>query len=560
MLALASVNLLFGQAPQIVSVTPADGATDVPASTPLVIIFDRDMDTLLAPISGLGNLTMSPAGIQAMGTWGSDKRTLSLQPIFGPWPINVTVTWTLNPAGVNSFLAVKSASGTPLATASGSFSTGLGAPVMGSVTPIDNAQAVPTNTTVVFRFSLPMKKIELPGGTPPAVFFAGEGIERGKFRYQWAADGRSLACDYTGGFPRNTRIEWALNPAGAPVILESESGKPLASSTYRGAFTTGSGGGPCEPDPLAGWGSYGITRRGNYMQESAADPVVSDDIAPFIFGAVVASPALGAPVTAATLEFPDGTVTNLANFGFFSFYETFPTEAELLAAYPAGDYTERFTQTGLPERVAVIPSDVEFPPVPKVTNFDEAQAVVATQPFTLRWAPFSGAGGDDFISLFVVSDETPTVVFRAPDPCVPRSISATDTSIELPANTLLAGRTYHAEILFGKGFLFETNRFPVMFGYGFNYRANSFPMKASGGVTPADPAVLSGAELQDNDRIAFDLQGSPNRNYAIQRASRMDAGTWSDAGTVATDASGAGHFEDSRLAGAGPLFYRAMAP
>lgn len=558
---MATIATVAAQAPRIVSVTPADGATDVSVSTPIVIVFDQDMDTLLAPFGALGNLAMSPANLSqtTLGTWAVDKRTLTLQPSFGPWPLT-TITWTLNPAGVNPFLAVKSASGTALATVSGSFSTGQGAPVLGSVSPADNSQAVPTNTPVTFRFSQPMKKIELPGGTPPAVFFAGDGVDRSKFRYQWAVDGRSLTCEYSGGFPRNARIEWALNPAGAPVILESESGKPLASSTYRGAFTTGSGGGPCDPVPLAGWGSYGITRRGNYAQESAADPVPSDEGLPFIFGAVVASPPLGPQLTAATLEFPDGSLTNLATFNFFSFYETFPTEAELLAAYPAGTYTERFTQIGEPERVAEIESDLEFPPIPKVTNFAEAQAVAATQPFTLQWNGFTGATGDDFMTIFVSDDQNSTIVFQAPDPCVPRTIQATDTSIILPANTLSPGRTYHAEILFGKSFLFETNRFPTMFGYGFNYRSTWFPMKAAGGVTPADPAVLSGVELQDNDRVAFVLQGSPNRSYAIQRASHLDAVTWSEAGTVATDANGTGRFEDSQLAGTGPLYYRALAP
>ena len=48
------------QAPVVSSFTPAEGATDITIDTPIVITFDRDMDTTVAVLSSL-NLTMSPA-------------------------------------------------------------------------------------------------------------------------------------------------------------------------------------------------------------------------------------------------------------------------------------------------------------------------------------------------------------------------------------------------------------------------------------------------------------------------------------------------------------------
>lgn len=545
----------------MISVTPADGSEDVAISTPVVIVFDQDMNTTLAPFGALGNLAMSPANLAqtTLGTWGDDNRTLTLQPTFGPWPLNVTITWTLNPSGVNPFLALKSASGTQLATVSGSFSTGVGAPVLGSVSPGENAQAVPTNTPIVFRFNQAMKKSELPGGTPPTVLITGAGMDPANLTYQWAADGRSLTCTYVGGFPRSTVVSWALNPPGAPVPLESESGKPLASATYFGTFTTASTG-ECNVDPLATWGTYGVTRRGNYAQTSTANPVPDPEYeAPFAFTAVISSPALGAPVTAASLEFPDGTITNLTSFGAFSFFATFDTEEELLESYPDGVYTERFTQTGLPERVVPIQAGVEFPPVPKIANFTEAQSVPSTQPFVLRWEAFTGAGGDDFITLFI-ADEAGPVVFQAPNPCVPIELKPTDTSVVVPQNTLQTGRTYFAELMFAKSFLFTTNAFPTMYGFGFNFRSTRFPMKAEGGVGPADPAVLSNVAVGDNDRISFDLEGSPATAYKIQRADRLTATLWPEVGTATTDAAGKAEFEDGQALGSGPWFYRAVTP
>ena len=463
---------------------------------------------------------------------------------------------------MNALFAIKSAASVPLASVSGSFSTGVGAPAMGSVTPANNAQAVPTNSALTFRFTQPMKKITLPGGNPPAVSITGPGLDPAMLTYSWSSDGRSLVCEYLGGFPRSTRVTWALNPAGAPIELESETGKPLASATYAGAFTTASTGN-CNRDPLPGWGSYGMTRRGNYLQESAADPVPDIEFdEPFFFGAVIDSPDFGPPVTAASLEFPDGSTTNLTAFGSFAYFASFETEAEMLQEYPAGTYTERFTQTGLPERVVPIQAHIDFPPIPKIANFAEAQAVNPQQAFTLQWVAFTGASGNDFISMYIYDEEDVSrpVVFQAPDPCVPLELEPTDTSIVLPPNTFQTGRSYVGELLFGKSFLYSTNTFPMMYGYGFNFRAVRFPMKAEGGVLPADPAVLSNGRVQDTDRFAFDLEGTPATAYKIQRVDRLDAVTWPEIGTVTTDATGAAAFEDGQILGAGPWFYRAVAP
>ena len=576
MLALLLVSAGLGsavgvraQAPQVVSSTPANGATGVGATDPLVIVFDRDMDVnvgvFASPSPGLvGNLLLEPATLasQMFGSWEDDQRTLTITPLLSI-PLDITVNWTLNPPGVLSFLQIKSADGVPLATVSGSYSTGGGGPALGLVTPSDNEENVDTNVTVIFRFTQPMKKIALPGGTPPAIVWTGTGLDTSKFRYTWGADGRTLGVEYLGGFPLKTRVDWALNPVGAPVIFESATGKPLVTGTYQGGFKT-TATPQCDDGPLnPTWGSYGMTKRSEFLQTSSADPVEeiqSDESpAPDVFSVVIQSPAFGPAITAGSVELPNGTRTNLNNFGFVSFYDVLDSEAALEAAYPPGTYTVRFTQTGLPEWVVPMTMNAaDVPPVPKVVNYDAAQSVAAAEDFTLRWNAFSNATTNDLISLFLYNEED-EVVFQAPEFCIPRRLVATDTSIVIPSETLQPNRTYNAQLLFGKFFYSSTNAVPEMSGYGFRIRTTRFTVKTGTGGTPGEPPVLSGARVLASGKTAFDLIGVAGRTYGIQRADSVDAASWPEVGTVVANGSGVAVYEDSQVLGAAPRFYRAVS-
>lgn len=110
------------QAPVVSSFTPAEGATDITIDTPIIITFDRDMDTTVAVLSKHQPDDVASSIPFIQGTWADDKRTLTLKPSF-QWPLNITIQWTLNPAGSLAFLQIKSAAGVALGTVSGSFGT-----------------------------------------------------------------------------------------------------------------------------------------------------------------------------------------------------------------------------------------------------------------------------------------------------------------------------------------------------------------------------------------------------------------------------------------------------
>jgi hypothetical protein len=114
--------------PKLVSVTPTNRATEIAQLSPLVLVFDQDMDTN-QPLkaadfpSVTGNYQFIPASqnTQFNGGMWDDKRTLSFKPI-APLAFNETVTWVLNQIGTTAS-PIQSAVGQALAPVSGSYQT-----------------------------------------------------------------------------------------------------------------------------------------------------------------------------------------------------------------------------------------------------------------------------------------------------------------------------------------------------------------------------------------------------------------------------------------------------
>lgn len=578
-------RLMAQGAPKVSTVTPATGATGVELTSSLVFVFDQIMGDLpvVPTIPGLfvGNLQVTPASVPTFECeWSEDSRTLTCTP-GGDLPASTTVNWTLNPAG--AVLKIASGGGIALATTSGSFTTAADGggggggggggneedPKLLSSAPAGGATAVPVTAMVQFVFDQAMQKNPGVGGVPPfapgAVAWAGTGLDPAKFTYAWSTDGKTLTAEYSGDLPGTSEISWVLNPATAIVKLESEAGFELPAGLYSGAFTTaaGSGGGgdPCDEDGVPdSWGFYTVSKVLNYVQESASDPTrVMEDA--FQFGSVVRSPDAGPAVTAAQVIVPPNVTKTLEAFGgIFLFNEVFDTPAALNAAYPGGNYTLKLTQTGPSERSITMSMPGTTPPTPKISNFAEAQAINATQAFTLRWNAFTGASGNDAIVLSIMDEATE--VFSAPDPCVPRELAVTATSIEIPANTLAAGKSYRATLSFGDVFYFSTNTLANMSGFGSVSVTTELEIKTAGGggPGPAAPARFTSYRMLENGRPQMSLTGTAGITYTLQRATRISPGDWQTAGTVVMDAGGNATFEDAQPGAFRPLYYRAVAP
>ncbi len=439
------------------------------------------------------------------------------------------------------------------------------APQLVSVTPANGATGVATDASIVFVFDQAMDTdIPLVSSFPPFLVGNFEATGAGTlpiFAGTWSGDGKTLTCELTSGeFPANSTVTWKLNPAGSLLAFANAEGTDLL-ATVTGSFTTGEGGGGggdenCDGLPDS-WGAYSVFKGVTYEQTSAADPAPSDTDA-FVFGANVSGPEGGPLVTSASLSIPGGGTEELISslFGnFFTFADTADTEVALDGMFPAGGYTLRFTQEGLGERVIQMTLPANPIPVPKVANYAEAQSVDAEQDFTLQWNSFTGSGGEAYISLSI-TEELGNFHWHAPDRCVPRELSATATSILIPANTLPADRSFTCSLSFGRSFYLSTNAVTEMSGFGGQTRSTTFSLSTGNGGD-ALPATLMGARVLANGKVEISLSGTAARVYTIERATDLAAPDWVLSGTVTLDAGGEGVFEGP--AGTFPAFYRAVA-
>ena len=560
-------------APMLASVTPADGAMDIATNSTIVFVFDQDMDTLsVVPIPSfppffIGNFEIQPATLIFTGTWDEDQRTLTLECLTA-LPSDTTISWKLNPPG-GMVAPFSNTSGETLATVSGSFKTAANAttgpgPRLVSVTPASGATDVSPSSAVSFVFDQDMDtSVPLVASAPP--FFIGNyqftpPNVSALFSGSWSADGRTLTFEPAISIAPGTMVTWTLNPSGTTVPLRSALGEPLATTNGSYRIVSNTGGSTnemCEILPPLG-GSYILTKALEHDQPSA-DVVVPRAQAPANFGAFVQSPPAGPSVTNASVTLPDNTVKIITNqFGHFTLYESHTTEAALEAASPPGSYIMRFTQTGQPERVIAMNVPATPASIPMIANYAEAQAIDAAQNFTLRWNSFTPQGPGAFLNV-IISDEFGNLIFQAPNPCVPRTLAPTATSVVIPANYFKPGLSYNGLLSFGVNFYSSTSAVPQMAGYGAVQRTTSFTLMTAGGTgNGTAPATFTSYRVLANGHPQFSLSGTAGKSYTIQRAGTLTNPNWMMAGTVTMNASGNATFEDSTSGLTFPAFYRAV--
>lgn len=546
-------------APRITSVSPADGATGVAVTSPLVFTFDLEMDDSVEVIPSfppflVGNLDFEPAGtisIQDLtAEWSADKRTLTCN-FTKDLPSGTTITWKMNPAG--TFFPISSADGENVATTTGNFTTAGGAvpdttpPTLLAAEPQTGTTNFPIDSKVTFTFSEAMQP------TPsPAIAWTASGasaINPANFTYTWESAGHALSCRYPGNFPTNALVSWTLNPAGAANPLKDVAGNPLATAVNTGSFTTS--GAPCAGDGGdEGNGAVVLGKTVSYDQKSDAEPVLAAET-PALFNAIVSSPDTNA-VTAAVLKTPTGSSSTLSNlFGpTFMIFGEFQTQTALDDAWPGGTYTAEITRTTGPKVTVPVSFPAAYPPTPHIVNYPEAQAVDPAQPFVLKWNGIPGATTNDFISLSIHDGQ---FSWHAPEPCIPRPLPPSATSIEIPAGTLARDTTYTCELMFVRGGVanLAVKDFPAFASLS---KQVNFPLKTSSG-TVAPPTFTKYMMLADG-QFELTLKGDAGRTYLIERTSALGT-TWTTAATKQAGADGLVVYKDPRVGDPPRMFYRA---
>lgn len=138
-----------------------------------------------------------------------------------------------------------------------------------------------------------------------------------------------------------------------------------------------------------------------------------------------------------------------------------------------------------------LPADA-YPNAPHITNFTAAQAVNPAADFTFTWDAFAGGTTDDLITLFIFDGNNQVFHTDAiPLPSDSPHLDGTATSFTLPKNTLLANKSYQAQLWFQNFTTLDTMSFPGATGAAGFYAATNFTIKTGAAVDTTPPDVVA---------------------------------------------------------------------
>jgi len=258
------------------------------------------------------------------------------------------------------------------------------------------------------------------------------------------------------------------------------------------------------------YSKFALIELAEYTQTNAVGAFPADTNS-FAFEAII-SLATNKTASAATVTLPDGAVqpmrmTEDSIFGFVVVTNSF---SNLVSAFPDGEYV--FTISNNTTSVT-LPYGTTIPNAPTLANYTAAQAIDATQDFTLSWGPFSGGRRQDYISV-KLTDQYGNTVFKSGDYGCPDSLDGMATSVLLPANTLATNQTYSTEIDFLQILTLDTNSIP---GDALLAGTESDTLSTiTTGPEQASAAVLTNAALLPGGGIRFDLATTPGVSYTVQ--------------------------------------------
>ena len=431
-----------------------------------------------------------------------------------------------------------------------------------------SAPAVSLNTPVTFEFDEEMDvTTPLDEGNPPLVV-ANHQFQpaTAAFKGRWAADKHTLVFEPVAPLPVGTVITWSLNPFGATAPLKSAQGKVLqpVSGSFKAVTPASS---PCD-DPGETGARLSVLNSVQYVQNSATG-IVPNPTSPAAFSLSLEAPLLArgsaGRVTNLLIVLPGGASMSYSNLpGGVQITRPFSTESALESAFPRGDYVIRMLPIGMPE----LDVPITLPPAPgappAISNFTEAQSIVFDQDFTLRWTPFQTQDPGAFIDLVITdavlgprgSSSGTTNVFQATTGCSPPGLPPTATSVVIPANTLVVGRTsYQGVLRFGFLGRHSTNAMPQILETAQVEYTTTFSIRAVPTPVITTPTVIKAARLLDNGHPELTVTGAPGSSVGIFRATTLP-GNWLLISTFSLNASGETVYEDPTLGLVLPQFYK----
>jgi hypothetical protein len=232
---------------------------------------------------------------------------------------------------------------------------------------------------------------------------------------------------------------------------------------------------------------YVVAKGQQFVQTNAGAAVLRTDELPYQFSTFVEPSDLG-NVNSVTLQrVPGGSILTLSNAPgenqFRIEEQRFASPAALDAAFPNGDY--QFTIITLHQgtqtpTLTLGPGD--YPSTPQIANWAALQEANADGSITVTWDVFAGGTADDFVQ-FSIDGQLGDSIFSTGPPGAPDALNGTNTSITVPAKTLLPDKTYSAHLLFSHG-SFNTNAYPGVLGLAAFFKQTGFELVT---VSPPPP-------------------------------------------------------------------------
>lgn len=262
---------------------------------------------------------------------------------------------------------------------------------------------------------------------------------------------------------------------------------------------------------------YNLEKRVRYTQTSTA-PATPQTDNPFELVATAISSTFQS-LEAASMAPPAGGTRNFSRAGnIFSYTQNFATHPALQTAYPAGNYLVSFTTRNNGTRTNTFNYAADnYPNPPQITNFDAAQQINPTQPFTLTWS-IPGATAADHVQL-VVSDGASPIIATPLMPGAVGALTGAASSYIIPANTFQRGRAYTATLTCSRHTTRDNINYNGVLGAcGFS-RATSFTM-----ATPLpSPTISNMRRVGDETEFVFD--NVPGQTYRLQFSEALPAWT-----------------------------------
>ena len=293
---------------------------------------------------------------------------------------------------------------------------------------------------------------------------------------------------------------------------------------------------------------YGVQKGQSYVQSTPDAPELAPEN-PYAFEAFAEGTGEG-EIYSVFLTKPAGTASALPGGGFsYSARVVFSSLSAMNSLYRSGTYRFDFDSENDFFRISYVSlSGDNYPPTPHVNNYTAAQAIDPSASFAVRWDAFTGGTFDDSIELYVY-DETDAVIYTD------SGLDGTVTSDTIPANTLVAGKTYSAEVIFWRSvdFVFDDSG---AFGFSFYYKSTRLTIATagSGGNNPAP--VLASPLLQSSGQFLFHIDGVAGRQYRIENTA--DFGSWDPVETITAPAGGSIDYAHTPPPGLNGRFYRVV--